>query len=91
MQAMSIYAVFLNQKDDKAWDAVQREWPKGRCFILDGRLAFVAPEGITTTAEIAKIVGINKENDRLGIVFEYTAHSGYNRGDLWEWLEKVKA
>ena len=54
-------------------------------------LAFVAPEGITTTAQIAESVGIGSESGVLGIVFDWSAHNGFNRSDFWEWLDKVRA
>ncbi len=86
---MSIYAVFLNEPNEEAWKSVKEKWP-GRHFILTGNLAFVAPEGITTTSDIAGIVGIGGESELLGIVFDWAAHNGFNRGDLWEWLGKVQ-
>ena len=86
---MTVYAVFLNQPDDAAWAALAEHWPNGRHFILTGNMAFVAPEGITTTAQIAKAVGIGE--GRLGVVFDWSAHNGFNRSDLWEWLRKVEA
>lgn len=87
---MSTYAVFLNAPNQSAWDAIRAEWP-GRHFILDDRLAFVAPEGISTTADIANAVGINPETGRQGIVLEHSVHTGFNRNDLWEWLGKATA
>ena len=85
---MSTYAIFLNVPNQDAWEGLKAEWP-GRYFIMDDRLAFVAPEGITTTTDIANVVGINQETARLGIVLEYSSHTGFNRNDLWEWLGKV--
>jgi len=87
---MTVYAVFLNEPDETAWAALQEKWPNGRSFILTDNMAFVAPEGIVLTTEISKAVGIGEDNDRLGLVFEWTAHNGFNRGDLWEWLRKVQ-
>ena len=87
---MTVYAVFLNEADESAWQALAEKWP-GRHFILNEHMAFVAPEGITTTAEIAAVAGIGEEHDVLGIVFDWSAHHGFNRSDLWEWLRKVQA
>jgi len=89
---MTVYAVFLNDADETARQALQEKWPHGRHFILTDHMAFVAPEGITTTAQIAQAVGIGSgEREVLGIVFEWAAHNGFNRSDLWEWLRKVQA
>lgn len=72
---MSVYAVSLNQPDEAAWKALRDAWP-GRHFILTDRMAFVAPEGITTTAQIAEAVGIGGESDLLGLVLEVSAPLG---------------
>lgn len=89
-RTMTVYAVFLNKADEPTWRTLAETWP-GRHYILNEHMAFVAPEGITTTAEIAAALGIGKERDVLGIVFDWSAHSGFNRSDLWEWLGKVQA
>ena len=86
---MSVYAVSLNQPNKSAWAVLRKEWPD-RHFILTEHMAFVAPEGITTTAQIAEAVGIG-ENDLWGIVLEVSAHSGFNKSDLWEWMRKVQS
>ena len=88
---MAVYAVFLNEADEEAWRTLRNKWPKGRHFILTDHMAFVAPKELTLTAEIAEAVGIGETVERLGIVFEWTAHNGYNRSDLWEWLRKVQS
>ncbi|MCY3880233.1 MAG: hypothetical protein OXF74_13770 [Rhodobacteraceae bacterium] len=88
---MTVYAVFLNEPDETTWATLREKWPNGRSFILTDNMAFVAPEGLTLTAEIAEAVGIGVERGVLGIVFEWAAHNGFNRGALWEWLRKVQA
>lgn len=87
---MTVYAVFLNEADETAWQVLKEKWPE-RHFILTNHMAFVAPEGLTLTTNIADVVGIGDETGRLGIVFEWSAHNGYNRSDLWEWLRKVQS
>jgi len=47
--------------------------------------------GLPLTTDVTKALGIGDEAERLGIVFEWAAHNGYNRSDLWEWLRKVQA
>ncbi len=87
---MSTYAIFLNQPSERAWDTIKKKWPD-RHFVLDDRLAFIAPEGITLTSEIAETVGVKSEEGSLGVVVEFSSYSGFNRSDLWEWLSKVRA
>ncbi len=53
-------------------------------------MAFVAPEGITTTFDVANTVGIGGMREVVGLIFELVAHSGFNCGDLWEWLRKAQ-
>ncbi len=89
-QPMTVYAVFLNEPSSDAWQALRKEWPNGRHFILTDHMAFVAPEGLTLTSDIAETVGISETTKRLGIVFEWVTHNGFNRSDLWEWLLKVR-
>ena len=88
---MTVYAVFLNEPNEEAWSALAAHWPNGRHFILTPNMAFVAPEELTLTARIAEAVGIGQANELRGIVFEWAAHNGYNRSDLWEWLRKVQS
>ena len=88
---MTVYAVFLNEPNSEAWQALKEKWPNGRSSILTDNMAFVSLEGLTLTAEIAEALGIGGEREVLGIVFEWTAHNGFNRSDLWEWLRKVQA
>ena len=88
---MSTFAVYLHQPDAGAWEAIRQNWPN-RHFILDERVAFVAPEGIVLTSDVAKTVGVATDADsRLGIVLEISAYFGFDRNDLWEWLSKVRA
>ena len=86
---MTVHAVFLNEADEAAWQTLRDKWPS-RHFILTDHMAFVAPEGLTLTAEVAEAVGVGEAAGRLGVVFEWTAHNGYNRSDLWEWLRKMQ-
>ena len=88
---MSTFAVYLHQPDQGAWDAIRTNWPN-RHFILDDRVALVAPAGVTLTADVAKAVGMDAETgSRLGLVVEVSTYFGFNRSDLWEWLSKVGA
>ena len=87
---MDTYAIYLNDKSDEAWKKVRKKWVYNH--ILDDRLAFVALEKVTTTADIAEAVGIGvgEGDERLtGIVISMGAYNGFNDMDLWEWLGKV--
>ena len=76
---MSTYAIYLNHPNQAVWNIIATTWP-GRHRMLDDRLAFVAPMGITTSAEIAQAIGMTKEVDHLSI-----AHSNPTGGGRREW------
>ena len=84
---MSIYAIYLNGSDENSWKLVREKWPE-RHFILDDRLAFVAPTETTTTQDIAENVALD---DKGGLVFNWSAYGGFNSRKLWEWLAKVES
>ena len=87
---MTIYAIFLNEPDAEVWKNVREKW-EGRHFVLTENLAFVAPGGITTTAEVASVAGIGGDTNVIGLVFEWGAHHGFNRSDLWEWSRNIQS
>ena len=87
---MAVYGIFLNEPDGTEWEALRKQWPGGRSFVLTDHLAFVAPDGIALTGDIAETLGIGDAEERLGVVFELGAHNGYNDADLWEWIKKVQ-
>ena len=87
---MSTYAVYLDEPNEGVWDTVKAKWP-GRHYILDDRMAFVAPAGITTSAQVSEAVGICEDQQLLGVVIDCSRYSGFNRHDLWEWLDKARA
>ena len=90
---MSIYFVVLNEPSEPAWNALKEEWP-GRTYILNDRIAFVAPsesERVIVTEDICEALGMDTVEKVNGIVAEinYGAINGWNSKSLWEWLEKV--
>ena len=87
---MSIYAVFLNDPDEGAWNRLKAEWPKPDHFIVNDRLAFVAPKEGVTTEEVGDAVGMDSEHKVSGIVtrVHYNTINGWNRQAVWEWLEE---
>ncbi|MCY3725012.1 MAG: hypothetical protein OXF95_00020 [Rhodobacteraceae bacterium] len=86
---MSVYAVFLSEPNEKSWNDLKAKYPS-RNFILSENMAFVAPEDVTLTSDIMEVVGVGKDTDQLGIVFELDSYNGFHRGELWEWLGKFK-
>ena len=87
---MSIYGIVLDEPSEDAWAALADKWP-GRHFILDERLAFVAPEGISLTSDPAKVVGMHPDGKVWGVVLEVATYTGFNRRELWEWFSKVES
>ena len=86
---MSIYLIALNEPNAAAWTAVRDKWP-ARHYILTDHMAFVAPEGIVLTQEIADALGINSERRISGFVVELNNYSGLSRAALKEWIGKVE-
>lgn len=87
---MAVYAVYLNEPDEAVWQKLQAKWP-GRHHVVTGNMAFVAPEGIATTADVVEAAGLGGDPEVLGIVIACGAYNGFHRGDLWEWLQEVQS
>ncbi|MCY4303436.1 MAG: hypothetical protein OXC62_01410 [Aestuariivita sp.] len=87
---MKVYAIFLNKPNETCWETIQESWPENH-FILTNNLAFIVANDNITTKQIADKVGISgSDKEMVGIVFEFGSYNGFNNGDLWEWLGKVK-
>lgn len=86
---MSVYLISLNEPSDEVWDKVKNLWP-GRHYLLTDRMAFIAPEGITVTQDIADQLDMNPDGGIAGIVVELGNYAGFNRAGLAEWVEKVQ-
>lgn len=84
---MTIYAIVLNEPDEAAWQQVKDHWPD-RHYIVSGCLAFVAPEALILTEEIAKTIGMDSQGNVTGVVIEAASYSGFNKPGLWEWARK---
>ena len=80
---MSTYLVVLNEPDDAAWKRLAEKWPD-RHYILNERVAAVAPEGISITEEVTEAIGMNETGKVVGIVAEiqHEALNGWNRRGL---------
>ena len=86
---MAVYLIALNEPDENIWETVRNMWPE-RHHILTDSMAFVAPEGVALTQEIADSLGMNSEGGVSGIVAELNNYGGFNRSALVEWMTKVK-
>ena len=62
---MSVYLIVLENNDADAWDRLRAKWPSHN-LILNERVAFVAPEGITLTTEVCETIGFNDNNKVSG-------------------------
>ena len=87
---IAVYAVFLNEPDEAVWQKIQARWPEHH-HVVTGNMAFVAPEGIATTADVAEAAGLGEDPEVLGNVIACSAYDGFHRGDLLEWLKMVKS
>ena len=76
---MTVYAVFLNEPDKEAWQALAEKWPERHHFLTDN-MAFVAPEALTLTSDVVKVAGIGGDRKIPGIVFELGAHARSAKG-----------
>ena len=86
---MSVFLVALNEPDVETWERLKDRWP-GRHFIVTDRMAFLAPEGITVTQEIADALGMNAEHQVLGLVIELGNYAGRGPASVVEWISKVE-
>ena len=86
---MAIYLISLNEASPEVWDKVRDHWPQGRHLILTDRMAFVAPQGVALTGEIAKVVGLDEVGRVSGLVVELQHYGGFNSNALVEWMGKV--
>lgn len=86
---MSVYSIILNESNKKTWDTIKSEWAE-RSYILTDTIAFIAPEKINLTQEIANILGMNSEGKVTGMVIESKNKAGWNDSSLIEWLGKVE-
>jgi hypothetical protein len=86
---MNRYAIILEQPNEEAWRRVMEKWPHHH--IQSTTIAFIATKEITTTKDIARIVGMSAEENVAGMVFDAKYVSGRAGGGLAEWLSKTNA
>lgn len=85
---MAVFLISLNESNEETWEKVKGLWPD-RHHVLTDRMAFVAPQGIAVTQEIADSLGMNSEHRVLGIVAELDNYGGFNQSGLVEWIKKA--
>ena len=84
-----IYLVALKDPDPEKWEVVRRNFNKGRNYIIDDKVAFIAPEQPTSTGEISHRLGLTSEGGGTGFVLFVGAPvlmAGRHNSDLWEWV-----
>ena len=90
---MSVYLIILEEPNESVWTALKEEWPDRQHFILNDRLAFVAPdpkERILLVEDICDALGMGPINQVTGIVSQVSSSiNGWHRERFWEWLEKA--
>lgn len=84
---MSVFPIALVDPDKSAWRKLRDEWPN-RHYVLSSRMAFVAPEGISTAQDIGDLVGISTEAEApAGIVVPLDSHSGVLQSGAVDWIK----
>ena len=86
---MNRYAIILEQPDEEAWRRVRKNWPDNH--IHSTTIAFILTKDITTTKDIARIVGMTAEENVSGMVLDANYVSGRAGGGLAEWVNKTNA
>ena len=87
---MNTYIIILQAPSSAVWEKIKERWPD-RHHIWHEYAAFIAPAGITTTAQITEVLGFNEEQKQFGLVSEISPTAmGYMDSNLVEWLEKAK-
>ena len=86
---MSIYMIVLDEPDKFTLDSVRKKWPRNH-FVVDDRVAFIAPDEPVLTKEIQERIEMGGERRIGGIVAKIGASSGYWDPSLWEWMEQFE-
>ena len=67
---MSIYLVALNEDTQNDWRVLKQQWP-GRFYVLNGHLAFVAPQDVNEADRIATILGMSDQKQCIPHSFDF--------------------
>ena len=80
--------IVLDDPNRAVWGKVKEGWPN-RNLLLTDRLAFIAPEKITLTREVADHLGFNNSEKIRGLVVQFDHRAGFHESRFIEWLENV--
>ena len=85
---MTTYMIVIDDPDPDLWKTVQDEWPD-RHLLLTERLAFIAPEDLTLTRDVADKMGFNSTDRVMGLIVQMDHRAGFHESRFIEWLEKI--
>ncbi|MCY4287686.1 MAG: hypothetical protein OXC63_03755 [Aestuariivita sp.] len=80
----------MNESNLTIWENIRRNWPH-RHKIISDTSAFVVTEKthITTTDQVASLIGLGIMPQTFGLVVELGHHPGFQSNDTWEWLRNA--
>ena len=86
---MNIFVVALHEPNKAVWEKLKAEYKNS--YMLTDTLALVSPEDPQTlTSAISDSLGIDPENNIVGMVFKVETYYGYQYQPVWEWLRKAQ-
>ena len=89
--AVKLYAVALTEPHEKAWKALEANWP-GSFITAGDRLAFITVDGASVARQIKDALGI-AAGEATGLVTQL--HTGEFAGtlpaDVVKWVTEVEA
>ncbi|MCY4385992.1 MAG: hypothetical protein OXC18_02695 [Desulfurellaceae bacterium] len=86
--------IALEKPNKKVWSALKEEWPGRQHYILDERIAFIAPPSLPfiLTDDVCEALGIDETDQVTGVVLEVPKTiSGWHENTFWEWMDKVSS
>ena len=84
---MSLFAIVLNEADQRAWDRITENWPQDHYFLTD-RAAFVGTSGDELPKDISDTLGMNSEERIQGFVVPADLIAGWNDTRLKKWMDE---
>ena len=90
-----IYIIVMVDPIRDEWASLKEKYPD-RHRVVNDRMAFVAPNGISTTVDILNMIRMsNMDSDKkhescIVIDLTHTAYTGWLDAGYWEWIDKAK-